>query len=280
MNTNEYLTETERQLLNEPPYELTLTIEELTKPAKKKSDNSDKPPRPQNSWIIFRKDCEANLRLRSPDVKQKVKHTAMECSLKWKSQPSEVKHFFKALEKIAHENHKHIYPNYKYKPKNAKDLNYKKFIFREQKKYPTKSSTSVSSRQGEASPSFTSLTTRYNSYNYRNNTDINITTTDNHSPDTTLRPVINNEDGTLTDNFNADNHNNSHTDTDYLFDANYDNINNDNDNLLSNSTLIASTNATMLPTTPLPHEYINYDAAFSAGNLSNINFDYEFSSLF
>ncbi|CAG8531100.1 13208_t:CDS:1 [Ambispora gerdemannii] len=272
MNNNEYLTETELQLLNEPPYELTLPIEELTKPAKKKRDDSDKPPRPQNSWIIFRKDCEANLRLRSPYVKQKVKHTAKECSLKWKSQSSEVKHFFKTLEKIAHENHKHMYPNYKYKPKNAKDLNYKKFIFREQKKYPTKSSTtSVSSQQGGASPFFASLTTQYN---YGNNTDINITTTDNHSPDTTLRPIINDEDGTLTDNFNAANHNNSHTD--YLFDATYDNIN----NLLSNSTLIANANATMLPTTSFPHEYFNYDSAFSSGNLPNINFDYEFSSLF
>ncbi|CAG8615006.1 10089_t:CDS:1 [Ambispora gerdemannii] len=279
MNNNEYLTETERQLLNEPPYDLTLPIEELTKPAKKKRDSSDKPPRPQNSWIIFRKDYEANLRLCSPDVKQKVKHTAKECSLKWKSQPSEVKHFFKTLEKIAYENHKHIYPNYKYKPKNAKDLNYKNFIFREQKKYTTKSSkTSVSSQQGEASPSFTSLTTQYNSYNYGNNTDLNITTTDSHSPDTTLRSIINDEDGTSTDNFNAYNHNDNNSLTGYLFDSNNDNIN--NDNLLSNSTLIANTNATMLPTTSLPHEYLNYDSAFNAGNLSNIKFDYEFSSLF
>ncbi|CAG8464759.1 13487_t:CDS:1 [Ambispora gerdemannii] len=279
MNNYEYLTETERQLLNEPPYDLTLTIEELTKPAKKKRDNSDKPPRPQNSWIIFRKDYEANLRLRSPGVKQEIKHTAKECSLMWKSQPSEVKHFFKTLGKMAYENHKHIYPNYKYKPKNAKDLNYKNFIFREQKKYTTKSSkTSVSSQQGEASPSFTSLITQYNSYNYGNNTDINITTTYNHSLDTTLRPIINDEEGTSTDNFNADNHNDNNSHTGYLFHVNYDNIN--NENLLSNPTLIANTNATMLLTTSLPHEYLNYDSAFNARNLSSINFDYEFSSLF
>ncbi|CAG8558194.1 903_t:CDS:1, partial [Ambispora gerdemannii] len=135
MNDIEYLSETERKLLNKCPYALTLTIEELTKPAKKIRNNCDKPPRPQNSWIIFRKDFEANIRLRSPGVKQKVKNTANECSLKWKLQSSEVKDFFKILEKIACENHKYIYPNYKYKPKDAKNANSKKFIFREQKKY-------------------------------------------------------------------------------------------------------------------------------------------------
>ncbi|CAG8691838.1 945_t:CDS:2, partial [Ambispora gerdemannii] len=195
MNNNEYLTETERQLINKPPYQLTLSIEELTKPAKKNRDNSDKPPRTQNSWIIFRKDYEANLRRRSPDVKQEVKHTAKECSLEWKSQPSEVKHLFKTLEKIAYENHKHIYPNYKNKPKNVKDLNHKKFIFREQKKYPTKSNIpSVSSQQGAGQRHLPSH--QYTSYNYGNNIDINITTTDNHSPDatTTLRRIINDED--------------------------------------------------------------------------------------
>ncbi|CAG8459636.1 3618_t:CDS:2 [Ambispora gerdemannii] len=73
MNNNEYLTETERQLLNEPPYDLTLEIEELTKPSKKNRNNSDKLPRPQNSWIIFRRDYQASLRCRSPNVRQEVK---------------------------------------------------------------------------------------------------------------------------------------------------------------------------------------------------------------
>ncbi|CAG8479688.1 1627_t:CDS:2 [Ambispora gerdemannii] len=140
MNDIEYLSETERKLLNKCPYTLTLTIEELTKPAKKIRNNCDKPPRPQNSWIIFRKDFEANIRLRSPGVKQKVKNTANECSLKWKLQSSEVKDFFKILEKMACENHKRIYPNYKYKPKNAKNSNCKELRFREQKKYAFTSS--------------------------------------------------------------------------------------------------------------------------------------------
>ncbi|CAG8548227.1 9549_t:CDS:1 [Ambispora gerdemannii] len=143
-NTNyEYLTDTEIQILQRCPYQLSLSINELTKSAIKKRFDFDKPPRPQNSWIIFRRDYEASLRCRSPDVKQEVKRTAQECSLVWRQLSSEVKHFFKILEKIACENHKRIYPNYKYKPKNAKDSNIKKWVFREQKKYTLPMSSSM-----------------------------------------------------------------------------------------------------------------------------------------
>ncbi|CAG8491209.1 9181_t:CDS:1 [Ambispora gerdemannii] len=123
-----YLSETERKLLNECSYDLTLPIEKLTMPSNK---NPNKTPRPQNHWIIFRKDCEANIRLRDPNVKKKIKDTARECSLKWKLQTSEVKHFFRVLEKIARENHKRIFPGYKYKKyksKSVKDPKYQKFI--------------------------------------------------------------------------------------------------------------------------------------------------------
>ncbi|CAG8493195.1 8852_t:CDS:2 [Ambispora gerdemannii] len=136
-----YLTDNEIQILQQCPYQLTLSIDELTK---SKRFDFDNPPRPQNSWIIFRKDYEANLRCRSPDIKQEVKHTAQVCSLKWRQLSSEVKHYFKILEKIACENHKRIYPNYKYKPRNAKDSNIKKWVFREQIKYTLPMSTSMS----------------------------------------------------------------------------------------------------------------------------------------
>ncbi|CAG8666980.1 8307_t:CDS:1, partial [Ambispora gerdemannii] len=104
--------------------------------------NFENPPRPQNSWIIFRKDYQANLSLCNPNVKQNVKHMAQVCSLKWRQLSSEVKHFFKILEKIARENHKHTYPNYKYEPKNvknAKNSNCRKFILWGQKKRPVDS---------------------------------------------------------------------------------------------------------------------------------------------
>ncbi|CAG8632320.1 10545_t:CDS:2 [Ambispora gerdemannii] len=137
-NTNyEYLTENERQILQQCPYRLTLSIDELTKSAVKRHYDFDKPPRPQNSWIIFRRNYAAYLRLWDRDSKSKITETAKECSLKWQKLSSEVKNFFKVLAKIACENHKLVYPNYKYKPKSARNSSGKEFIFREQKKYPT-----------------------------------------------------------------------------------------------------------------------------------------------
>ncbi|CAG8481862.1 3839_t:CDS:2 [Ambispora gerdemannii] len=146
-----YLDYDELLILSECPYKLTLSIEELTKSAVKKRGNSEKPPRPQNSWIIFRRDYEAQLRLFNQHTKQKVKETAKKCSLKWQELSNEVKHFFKILEKIACENHKNLYPNYKYKPRNAKDSNIKKWVFREQKKYAFVS-LPISSSMSENSP--------------------------------------------------------------------------------------------------------------------------------
>ncbi|CAG8632468.1 5207_t:CDS:2 [Ambispora gerdemannii] len=54
---------------------VTLSIDELTKSAVKNRLN---PPRPQNSWVIFRRDYEAHLRLCNQNVKSKVKETAKE----------------------------------------------------------------------------------------------------------------------------------------------------------------------------------------------------------
>ncbi|CAG8631367.1 6704_t:CDS:2 [Ambispora gerdemannii] len=166
MNDIEYLSKTERKFLSEHSYPLTLTIDELTKPAIKKNRNHD--PRPQNCWVIFRKDYEANKRLQNPDAKKTVKKITKECSLKWKSQSSEVKHFFKILEKIAFEKHKLMYPNYKYKPNNAKRSNYKKFRFREQKKYlstsPAKSSAIDLNSPQEAIPIDGSSPLTFNSH--------------------------------------------------------------------------------------------------------------------
>ncbi|CAG8700259.1 11473_t:CDS:1, partial [Ambispora gerdemannii] len=141
LGTNyEYLTDNEIQILQQSPYQLTLSINELTESAVKKRHN---PPRPQNSWIIFRRDYEAYLRC-NQHVKSKVKETAKTCSLKWRKLSSQAKHFFKILEKIACENHKRTYPNYKYRPKHAKSSNHKEFIFREQKKYVSISSVKFS----------------------------------------------------------------------------------------------------------------------------------------
>ncbi|CAG8636336.1 3547_t:CDS:1 [Ambispora gerdemannii] len=278
MSNYEYLSVTERQLLSKCPYHLTLAIEVLTKPSAKKRGNYDKPPRPQNSWIIFRTDYEANIRQLNPNIRQKVSHTAKECSLKWKLQSREVKNFFKILEKIARKNHEHIYPNYKYKPKNTKDPSCKKFTFREQKKYSFTSSAKFGSRndnlvekEAKINPSpfltnnmsnnfssFTSSTTQYNPHNIVCSIPTSI---DNFSASSNHQFLFDGNDNNLID---------------YLLNTNF-----------YNSTLISApidiTNTASVPTaslisSPSPHaqisisEYFTYDSTYMVGNFSNVNF--------
>src|SRR5437588_10318421 len=49
-------------LLINPPYKLTLTIDKLFAPSKRKSYSESSPPRPQNGFILFKKDLAAKLK--------------------------------------------------------------------------------------------------------------------------------------------------------------------------------------------------------------------------
>ncbi|CAG8598696.1 4769_t:CDS:1 [Ambispora gerdemannii] len=272
---------TKKELLSKCPYRLTLTIEELTNPSAKKCGNPDKPPRPQNSWIIFRRDYEANLRLRNPDVKIKVTDTAKECSLKWKSK--EVKDFFKLLEKIAYMNHKNIYPNYKFKPGNVKYSSCKRFIPWEQKKRASTSSSSAKSSSTydtsfrgvieiNASPPLTNYitdnscsstpsTTQYNPHN-----DVSI---NNMNPIT--MPTL----STSIDNLRAFSNNhqvydNNLIDNGCLFDENFNDVKNNSTQI---STPVDITNTASIPTTPFISSpsshaqllYLSYDSTYITG---------------
>ncbi|CAG8544503.1 1604_t:CDS:2 [Ambispora gerdemannii] len=112
----ETMSEHDLKMLRDPPYKLTLSIDELLAPAKKtrknkrpKDSNSlEKPPRPQNGWVIFRKDYEAKLRLLNPNATYKIQDISKECGVEWRSQPSEVKKYFDLLQRIAFEKHKII----------------------------------------------------------------------------------------------------------------------------------------------------------------------------
>ncbi|CAG8782848.1 21290_t:CDS:1 [Cetraspora pellucida] len=115
------LNEEEHALLQNPPYQLTLSLNELLSPARKNRKNKSKPenkiPRPQNAWVLFRKDYEANQRMRFPDKALKMKNVSTDAGDVWRNQPSKVKRFFEILSRLAHEQHKALYPGYKYTPK-------------------------------------------------------------------------------------------------------------------------------------------------------------------
>src|SRR3954452_13786245 len=128
-------------LLVDPPYNLTLSITELTTPkgpketkaqVKKKhksSNNADSDQietevagnisRPHNAFIIFRMDYAAKLKRIYNQQKISIRTISKLASKQLKKEPEAVKVFFKLLSDMYQERHKKIYPDYKYTPKRS-----------------------------------------------------------------------------------------------------------------------------------------------------------------
>lgn len=134
---NSLLNEEENLLINDPPYNLTLSLKDLLSPAKKTRRNKNKPddkvPRPQNAWVLFRKDYEANQRVNFPDKALKMKNVSTDAGEVWRNHPVKVKRYFETLSRLAHAQHKILYPNYKYSPKkkSIKETIQKDWVFKD-----------------------------------------------------------------------------------------------------------------------------------------------------
>ena len=103
--------------LKKPSCTLYLTIEELTSPSleSRAYKNFDEgkttiPPRPLNSFMIFRKNFQAGVNIHVKDTAKKVQES-------WNEVSSEVRCFFELLSKMAREKHLEKFPDYKYSPK-------------------------------------------------------------------------------------------------------------------------------------------------------------------
>ncbi|RIB09385.1 hypothetical protein C2G38_2044356 [Gigaspora rosea] len=110
-----------KEMMDDPPYELTLSLEELL--AARKKRKSQKPPRAQNKFILFRKDFTARARKEDP-VRTKSMNTrdfSTEAKKEWDDQPAEVQQFFTILAKVATKKHKAMYPGYVYEPEKKQD---------------------------------------------------------------------------------------------------------------------------------------------------------------
>ncbi|CAG8597321.1 16684_t:CDS:1 [Gigaspora rosea] len=110
-----------KEMMEDPPYELTLPLEELL--AARKNRKSQKPPRAQNKFILFRKDFTARARKEDP-VRTKSMNTrdfSTEAKKEWDDQPAEVQQFFTILAKVATKKHKAMYPGYVYEPEKKQD---------------------------------------------------------------------------------------------------------------------------------------------------------------
>ncbi|CAG8470226.1 24025_t:CDS:2 [Gigaspora rosea] len=105
-----------KEMMKAPPYELTLSLEELLAPRKKKK--SQTPSRPQNKFILFRKDYIARTRKEDP-VRSKAMNTrdfTEGAKQYWEVQPAEVHRFFTIMANIATKRHLATYPEYAYEP--------------------------------------------------------------------------------------------------------------------------------------------------------------------
>ncbi|RIB18093.1 hypothetical protein C2G38_1893100, partial [Gigaspora rosea] len=77
-------------------------------------------PRPQNSFVLFRKDFEAKYRLLHKDENIFSKKISSLAALSWNKQPPSVRFYFKQLENKALNKHQEMFPNYRYRPNKKK----------------------------------------------------------------------------------------------------------------------------------------------------------------
>jgi hypothetical protein len=127
----------DNQLLNNPPYKPFLPLKELVFPGTRLSKShprkSSQPPRPQNRYILFKKDCDARRRHLSHGSKVDSKEISKLTATIWHSDEG-LKIYFSLLARIASDLHKKLYPEYAYKPnksprkrKEAKELRIKQY---------------------------------------------------------------------------------------------------------------------------------------------------------
>src|SRR6185312_6749213 len=118
------LTPTELELIRNPPYPLTISYDSILNPIRKRRKNSNKrnlPPRPQNAWVLFRRNFQSQERSQRPDGPHTLKQISKTAAENWKSQPKEVKQYFNLLSKLASRQHKVMYPEYVYNPRKFKN---------------------------------------------------------------------------------------------------------------------------------------------------------------
>ncbi|CAG8828524.1 29503_t:CDS:2, partial [Gigaspora margarita] len=104
------------------PYEVSLNVDDLIYPSKtsRRSKNNNDPPRPQNSFVLFRRDFEAKYRLFHKGEKIGSKKISSLAAESWNAKPPFVRSFFKQSEFEALNKHKKMFPHYRYRPNKKK----------------------------------------------------------------------------------------------------------------------------------------------------------------
>jgi hypothetical protein len=118
------LTIPELWLFYYPPYILTVSLVTLLCPTQNQHKDRNRQnlpyPRPQNPWIIFRKNFASRLRAKCPFGSYKVCDISKLAGEEWKNQSDDVKRYFGVLSKLARELHRDTFPDYVYLPKKTR----------------------------------------------------------------------------------------------------------------------------------------------------------------
>ncbi|CAG8434569.1 6976_t:CDS:1 [Ambispora gerdemannii] len=102
------------------PYQLTMTdLEELLDLGKRVTGTSEKLPRPQNAWVLYRKFMGPRVNVTGDTLSKTTKIV----SARWKNESKEVKELFKSLAQTSKQAHKIAFPNYRYNPVHKKTGN-------------------------------------------------------------------------------------------------------------------------------------------------------------
>src|SRR5205814_295939 len=120
-----FLKQDEIEIFRAASYQFTLDISVLIQSSQKsrraikyRKTGEGKPPRPQNNWMLYRRDMNERLNLTSKDyveLKSSSKKSK-KISEMWNNERKEVRDLFSLLARWAEEEHSKIYKDYKYRP--------------------------------------------------------------------------------------------------------------------------------------------------------------------
>ncbi|RIA87913.1 hypothetical protein C1645_877759 [Glomus cerebriforme] len=120
---------TDEEIINMTNYNFTLNIDTLINSSKTTQRLRNSPPRPQNPFLLYRRDKAA-----SPECSGlKISETSKKIGEMWENESNEVKEMFNALARLADKFHSKPYFNYSYSRK--KNYNFSNFNFYSNMKY-------------------------------------------------------------------------------------------------------------------------------------------------
>jgi hypothetical protein len=147
--------------------QISLPIEKLICPKKKSRKGNI--PRPQNSFVIYRRDFMSKVKLNyGHEISSNLPFVSTKAAKWWSSESSEVKNTYQIIADLARKVHVKVYPDYVFKPKKRanKYTTIKDFFFED---IPPRQEIKQNIQYTPPSPSISLSNSSENSNNYYSN---------------------------------------------------------------------------------------------------------------